>query len=376
MVKSYSTKGTPPLNQLTNVVVEGVANNDTLVYEDGLWKNKSDFISGDITCDNLQVLGTANVVGELSTDAVTKLFNDRYTFGPDAEFEGNLIVDTAQNTLYVDTINHRVGINKVPTEDLDVDGNIQINTNGTEKITFYDNGHDHEHGKLLFTGDGTDGSEFEVHTLTDGGSVTQKLTINNAGAIGLGATPDYGTTGSVLTSNGSSSAPTWNAPYLLRVYCDTLYQPADNTTTTMRYWVNDTDFSTTNYNSDFTGTGAAGGEWTCPQTGYYSMNIQAWTSAPGPGTDDGNLVKSILRLELQPSGGSYAEVRRSGIQVSTLESGSDDIHVFAPRISSILYVESGEKVKATIQLDQRITGDSRYVSQGTARTYWEIHRVA
>ena len=142
----------------------------------------------------------------------------------------------------------------------------------------------------------------------------------------------------------------------------------------MRNWVNDTDFSTINYNNDFTGTGFNVGEWTCPQTGYYSMNIQAWTSSPGPGTDDGNLVTSDIGLQRKPVGGSYAQVRRSGTVVS--KSGTDDIWSFAPRISSILYVEVGDKVKATIKLDQRITGDSRYVSAGTDNTFWEIHRVA
>lgn len=38
MTNSYSTKGVPSLEQLTNVVVENVNNDEVLTYENGLWK--------------------------------------------------------------------------------------------------------------------------------------------------------------------------------------------------------------------------------------------------------------------------------------------------------------------------------------------------
>lgn len=41
MTNSYSTKGTPSLEQLTNVVVENPINNEAVLYEDGVWKNKA-----------------------------------------------------------------------------------------------------------------------------------------------------------------------------------------------------------------------------------------------------------------------------------------------------------------------------------------------
>lgn len=51
------------------------------------------------------------------------------------------------------------------------------------------------------------------------------LTINASRAIGVGAAADFGTSGQVLTSSGSSAAPTWAAPavvgstlYLYNVY--------------------------------------------------------------------------------------------------------------------------------------------------------------
>ena len=40
---------------------------------------------------------------------------------------------------------------------------------------------------------------------------TPSVTLNTLGAIGVGASPSYGTSGYVLTSSGSTSAPTWVA---------------------------------------------------------------------------------------------------------------------------------------------------------------------
>ena len=150
------------------------------------------------------------------------------TTNPGAKFQiGNRTITEGVNdkplfqvndTLIVtgSTGNKRVGIGKYPEEDLDVDGNIRISSAGTQKITFYDNNHDHdhEHGKILFTNDGVDGSEFEIFTKVDNGSVTQKLTINNAGSIGIGSTPDYGQPGQFITSNGTSASVYWSAPSL------------------------------------------------------------------------------------------------------------------------------------------------------------------
>ena len=41
---------------------------------------------------------------------------------------------------------------------------------------------------------------------------TVKFTINTNGALGIGSTPDYGTTGQVLTSNASTGAVSWATP--------------------------------------------------------------------------------------------------------------------------------------------------------------------
>ena len=113
----------------------------------------------------------------------------------------------------IDTTNNRVGINVPnPTEDFEIDGNIQMNTGATSKIVFYDTPNAHEHGEIDADGELTDGGVIKFQTKVDGGSVTEKLRINNIGAISIGGGANYGTSGQVLTSNGSTSAVSWTTP--------------------------------------------------------------------------------------------------------------------------------------------------------------------
>lgn len=41
---------------------------------------------------------------------------------------------------------------------------------------------------------------------------TATITINTSGAVGVGSSPGYGTSGQVLTSAGTGAAPTWSTP--------------------------------------------------------------------------------------------------------------------------------------------------------------------
>lgn len=109
------------------------------------------------------------------------------------------------------TENGRVGINvTAPTEDLELDGNIQLNTGGVQRgrVIFYDKQNNHKHSEVDGVGEGTNGGALVFYTKVDGGSVTEKLRISNKGAIGIGGA-NYGTAGQILTSNGSGSSVSW-----------------------------------------------------------------------------------------------------------------------------------------------------------------------
>lgn len=56
---------------------------------------------------------------------------------------------------------------------------------------------------LVQTGDTTGVLQLQVN-----GS-TPSVTLATTGAVGVGSTPAYGTSGQLLTSNGSAAAPTW-----------------------------------------------------------------------------------------------------------------------------------------------------------------------
>lgn len=106
----------------------------------------------------------------------------------------------------------KVGINVFdPEEALDIEGNLQLRSGAQGKIFFK-----HPSGlqKVELDGDqdGTNGGKFIIKTKVDNGSMTQKLEINNDGAIGLGASPDYGVAGNFLMSLGSGSLPEWFVP--------------------------------------------------------------------------------------------------------------------------------------------------------------------
>ena len=131
--------------------------------------------------------------------------------GDGREFSTNpILLQVADNLIVAaDGNKKRVGIGKYPEEDLDVEGNIQISSSGEEKITFYDTGHDHEHGKLIFTHDGG-GAQFEVFTKNaTSGNVEQTFTVNNKGAIGISTNPNFGTDGQFLISKGTNQSAEW-----------------------------------------------------------------------------------------------------------------------------------------------------------------------
>ena len=65
--------------------------------------------------------------------------------------------------------------------------------------------------KLFTENDSTNAGAISLHTRPAGGSTTERLRIASNGAIGLGGA-NYGSSGQVLTSQGSGSAPQWASP--------------------------------------------------------------------------------------------------------------------------------------------------------------------
>ena len=58
---------------------------------------------------------------------------------------------------------------------------------------------------IQFTNDATGNLYLQYSTSTNG------ITLSTTGAIGIGASPSYGTAGQALVSNGSGSPPSWGS---------------------------------------------------------------------------------------------------------------------------------------------------------------------
>ncbi len=100
---------------------------------------------------------------------------------------------TQSATLYVDTFNNRVGVGVVPTEDFEIDGNMQIDSgSGTNSIKFYDSAGAHDHAQVTAEDDGANGGQFKIKTKEDGGvlrdglTIGQDLTVTVPGDLGVG----------------------------------------------------------------------------------------------------------------------------------------------------------------------------------------------
>jgi len=92
-------------------------------------------------------------------------------------------------TLLANNNNTRVGINVAnPTEELEIDGNIQLDSSNQSRIIFYDTQNNHEHAEIDALGEGTNGGHLIFHTKTDLGSVSEKMRITDTGNVGIGTT--------------------------------------------------------------------------------------------------------------------------------------------------------------------------------------------
>jgi hypothetical protein len=83
-----------------------------------------------------------------------------------------------------------IGVNPADpiTEDLEVDGNIQVDTSGLGRLVFYDKQADHEHCEFDGDDDGVNGGQAVIKTKADGGSVQTRMVIRESGNVGINTT--------------------------------------------------------------------------------------------------------------------------------------------------------------------------------------------
>ncbi len=127
---------------------------------------------------------------------------------------GGLRGTNNQNKGITVTSDGRVGIGIVePEEDLEIDGSIQIDSANVARLKFQQSGQNpHALGEIDALGDG-DGGALIFYTKINGqhgiSAVTEKIRINNLGAISINGDSNYGNPGQVLSSNGDNAVVSW-----------------------------------------------------------------------------------------------------------------------------------------------------------------------
>ena len=129
------------------------------------------------------VVGVASGLPEvLNTD-------DTAAAGQEIIMSSTGIINTPQINKVGDTLHivGKVGVGVNPsdpiTEDLEVDGNIQVDTSGLGKLVFYDKAAGHEHAEFDGDDDGVNGGQAIIKVKRDGGSVQTAFTIRESGVI-------------------------------------------------------------------------------------------------------------------------------------------------------------------------------------------------
>lgn len=225
--------GAKNIEELGDVQITNLKNSDLLKYDGTQFSNFSPtYLDGDGIEDNsiIKVVGGVTTQTNMVETSVLNTSTSLQTYIPLDVF--SVLAGTIETELYntnktrmhlttngisstngiTVTSDGKVGIGVVdPQEDLELDGNIQLDTGGAQRgrVIFYDKQDDHEHAEIDGVGEGTNGGAFSIYTKVDNGSVTEKLRINNQGAIGIGGA-NYGSSGQVIVSNGSGSAVSWS----------------------------------------------------------------------------------------------------------------------------------------------------------------------
>ncbi len=261
--------------------------------------------------------------------------------------------DLVNTSLYINTIGNRnrgitiqdngtrarvgIGITE-PEEDLEIDGNIQIDSENVARLKFQQTGQNpHALSEITSEVDGTNGGTLQFHTKIDNFTLTEKLRINQAGAIGIvGA--NFGNQGAVLQSNGENTRVTWRNPYYLNLgyNTDTGNDNMGNDTWKYPNFVFNTSRYLTQNTEDYSTTGSNAYFWTPTNVGTYLINARIHVRSQQDKMIEFRTV--IVRHDIGGSEEQWAET--SFRAASSLTDGSDDIFNYSGTITTIVRVEN------------------------------------
>jgi hypothetical protein len=259
------------------------------------------------------------------------------------------------------TSDKRVGIGGItdPEENLEVDGSIQIDSAETARLKFQKSGPSpHALSEIDGEQDETDGGDLQFYTKEDGGDVTEKLRINNIGAIGIGGA-DYGTAGDVIISNGSGTSVSWRTPVILGASLTNSSYAGSLPSAVVTY--DNVEYETVSCYDTSTGV------FTAPRTAHYMVN--AYARVTDFATPFASRAISYIYKKVGGTFTPYSVID----QVDTQE----NLKVATPTTNIIIYLNSGEEIRHQVVFSGN-TG-AAYAIRGDAFeircSYLSIHSI-
>ena len=138
-------------------------------------------------------------------------------------------------------------------------------------------------------------------------------TLTVTGALGLGMTPDYGSSGSILTNNGSGSSPIWTEPY----YFGADITANQSVPSDAQVKINFVAYLPSPYNGN--NGDMTAGSWTCPTDGLYKVSLRVIVSTAGDDIRSADIyIISNDGSDTYESGAKYFNNANDDIQVGTL----------------------------------------------------------
>ena len=173
--------------------------------------------------------------------------------------------------------------------------------------------------------DGTNGGALKFGTKVVDGSLTEKLRINNIGAVGIGGAT-YGDAGAVLTSNGPTLPVSWVKPILFTVKK-----------------ITDTGTANPIVGWQTPEINVGGGTWvdgtyTVQSAGYYDINFQAEFRAPAPSSTG-------IFISINVDGGRVSEANNFFLNTAA---GDEYLNM---TVSKLIFLSIGKLV--TVQCGQQ-----------------------
>ena len=188
------------------------------------------------------------------------------------------------------------------------------------------------------------------------------LSIN--GTLGVGETGDVGTTGAVLTSNGTGSSVSWTRPYFIKAKLTGNYTLSGTTGVGKILTMSAVDFGT---GFDYNGTSDwANDEWSCPQTGIYRVSLQLGVQS----TEVDKAYYAAALLELK-RGTNISYIYRNELSTSN-DDDTDQVYLTGTTINRF---EQGDDLRliigwAVVSGTVKARGDS-----GEDKTFLQIERI-